>query len=84
MRAFATAVDHTIRFVQSAAPDAVKVGILGTGWGVRVQVPQFRNAGLNVTALYSRDAQRAAELAAQHSLQGFSDARDLIQSPDGV
>lgn len=75
---------HTTRCMQSAAPDAVKVGILGTGWGVRVQIPQFRIAGLNVTALYSRDGQRAAELATQHNLQGLSDAHALMHSPDGT
>lgn len=74
---------HTAQHMQSFA-EAVKVGILGTGWGVKVQVPQFRVAGLNVTAIYSRDPQRAADLAVQHKLTGFSDANDLINSPDGI
>lgn len=32
-----------------------RVGIIGTGWGVRVQVPAFRKAGWEVTALSGRD-----------------------------
>lgn len=61
----------------------VKVGILGTGWGVRVQVPQFRAAGLDVTALYSRDEARAAELAAANDIaQGFGDVGRLVNSPE--
>jgi predicted dehydrogenase len=32
-----------------------RVGIIGTGWGVRVQVPAFRKAGWDVTALSGRD-----------------------------
>ena len=34
---------------------AVRVGIVGTGWGVKTQVPAFRRAGLNVVALCGRD-----------------------------
>ncbi len=68
----------------SSPQTSLKVGILGTGWGVRVQVPQFRAAGLEVTAIFSRDPTRAAELAQQHTLQGFSDDHALINSPDGT
>ena len=42
----------------------VRVAILGTGWGLKVQVPQFKAVGLVVHAMYSRDAKRAKEIAA--------------------
>lgn len=54
-----------------------------TSISIQVQVPQFRAAGLDVTALYSRDPQRAAALAEQHKLKGFSDDHALINSTDG-
>ncbi len=34
------------------------IGIIGTGWGTRVQVPAFRAAALPITALAARDAQK--------------------------
>mmetsp|Transcript_30060 Transcript_30060/g.71632 ORF Transcript_30060/g.71632 Transcript_30060/m.71632 type:complete len:372 (+) Transcript_30060:91-1206(+) len=49
----------------SGVGTALRVGIIGTGWGVKVQVPKFRDAGLDVVALYSRSEDRARKLAAQ-------------------
>ena len=44
-------------FLCSAMP--VNVGIIGTNWGAKTQVPIFRAAGLEVVALYSRRLEKA-------------------------
>jgi predicted dehydrogenase len=41
------------------------IGIIGTGWGARVQVPAFRSAGLAVTALAGRDPDKTARIAGE-------------------
>jgi hypothetical protein len=48
---------------QAYTHEGVGVGILGTGWGVKVQVPRFREAGLRILALYSRDKDRGNQIA---------------------
>lgn len=59
------------------------VGIIGTGWGLKVQVPQFRAGGLHVKALYSRDSVRAADLAKEHKIEfSFSDVGLLARCPE--
>ena len=55
-----------------------KVGIIGTGWGTRVQVPVFREAGLEVTAIAGFNAAKTRELAAGLGLIAFDDWRDLV------
>uniref|UniRef100_A0A0G4GNV0 Gfo/Idh/MocA-like oxidoreductase N-terminal domain-containing protein n=1 Tax=Chromera velia CCMP2878 TaxID=1169474 RepID=A0A0G4GNV0_9ALVE len=60
-----------------------RVGIVGTGWGVTVQVPKFRAAGLTIQAIYSRDAKRAEELAKSLDIpEAFTDVSALCQSPN--
>ena len=54
------------------------IGILGTGWGLRVQVPEFRSAGLVVSAIYSRDAARAASIAETHGIDHGCDSVDSL------
>ncbi|MGC8801345.1 MAG: Gfo/Idh/MocA family protein, partial [Chloroflexus sp.] len=39
------------------------IGIIGTGWGTRVQVPAFRAAGLVVTALAGSNSAKTARIA---------------------
>jgi hypothetical protein len=41
--------------MEEARSKLLRVGIIGTGWGVKVQVPAFRKAGWEVTALSGRD-----------------------------
>jgi predicted dehydrogenase len=56
-----------------------KVGIIGTGWGTRVQVPAFRRAGLDVVAVAGRDAEKTRALAKKLQVEhAFTDWRDLI------
>lgn len=60
-----------------------RVGLVGTGWALRVQRPRFREAGLEVTALYSRDPERAARLAEAHGIAGaYDDVRSLAAAAD--
>ncbi len=59
------------------------IGIIGAGWGVRIQAPALRAAGLEVTALAGRDAAKTARLAAEHSIPwSTGDWRELIARPD--
>ena len=48
---------------------SVRVGIIGTGWADRVLVPAFQAGGLEVTAIASRDAERARAVAARHGIE---------------
>lgn len=58
----------------------LRVGIVGTGWGVRVQAPKFADAGLHVVALYSRSQERAEQLAGNLGIKhAFSDVNELCR-----
>ena len=46
-----------------------RVGIIGTGWGARVQVPVFRDAGLQVVAIAGHDRERTRKAADELSLE---------------
>ena len=60
---------------------ALRVGIIGTGWGLKVQVPQFRAAGLEISAIYSRSPDRAQAIAEEHAIpHAFSSIDDLVNS----
>lgn len=60
------------------------VGILGTGWGVRVQVPAFRAAGLEVVALQSRTPGKAERLAAGLGIPFATHEPGELVARDGV
>jgi predicted dehydrogenase len=62
----------------------MKIGIIGTGWGARTQVPAFRSAGLEVTAIAGRDREKTRKAAAILSLEAFDDWRALIGAVDLV
>jgi predicted dehydrogenase len=57
-----------------------RVGIIGTGWGARVQVPAFREAGLEVVAIAGHDSERTRKIAGQLDVEPFDDWRTLIAS----
>ncbi|HYR28135.1 MAG TPA: Gfo/Idh/MocA family oxidoreductase [Thermoanaerobaculia bacterium] len=59
-----------------------KIGIIGTGWGTRVQVPQFREAGLQVVAVAGFNRDKTRDIAAGLNLRAHDDWRDLVASPD--
>ena len=57
----------------------VKVGIIGTGWADRVQIPAFQAAGLHVAMVASRDLARARDVAARHGVaHGIGDWREML------
>ena len=57
-----------------------RVGIVGTGWGARVQVPIFREAGLQVVAISGFHAEKTREIAAGLDLRAYDDWRELVRS----
>jgi predicted dehydrogenase len=57
-----------------------RVGIIGTGWGARVQVPAFREAGLEVVGIAGRDPERTRKIAGQLDVEPFEQWRALIAS----
>lgn len=59
------------------------VGIIGTGWGARVQVPAFRAAGLEVVALAGSQATKTQQIAADLGVAWATGAwRALLERPD--
>jgi predicted dehydrogenase len=57
-----------------------RIGIIGTGWGARVQVPAFREAGLEVVAIAGHNAERTRKIAGEIDVEPFDDWRKLIAS----
>jgi predicted dehydrogenase len=57
-----------------------RIGIVGTGWGTRVQVPLFREAGLQVVAIAGFNRDKTRETAASLDLEPFDDWRELVSS----
>jgi predicted dehydrogenase len=58
----------------------VGVGIIGTGWGTRVQVPAFRAAGLEIVALAGSQLQKTQRIAAELDIpHATSDWQSLLQ-----
>eukprot|EP00747_Dinoflagellata_sp_TGD_P070335 gnl/TRDRNA2_/TRDRNA2_156550_c0_seq1.p1 gnl/TRDRNA2_/TRDRNA2_156550_c0~~gnl/TRDRNA2_/TRDRNA2_156550_c0_seq1.p1 ORF type:complete len:358 (-),score=81.15 gnl/TRDRNA2_/TRDRNA2_156550_c0_seq1:106-1179(-) len=61
----------------------MKVGIIGTGWGCNVQIPFFRAAGLEVTAIYSRDMAKAKKMCDKLKVpHAFDSVAALCASPE--
>jgi predicted dehydrogenase len=58
-----------------------KLGIIGTGWGARVQVPAFRDAGFDVAGIAGRDHEKTSRIAAELGVRPFDDWRALIADP---
>lgn len=57
-----------------------RVGIIGTGWGARVQAPAFREAGLEVVSIAGHNADRTRRAAGELGLAAFDDWRALVAS----
>lgn len=60
------------------------IGIVGTGWGARVQVPTFREAGLNVAAIAGHDREKTKTIAAELDVRPFDEWRELVRGVDLV
>jgi predicted dehydrogenase len=58
-----------------------RIGIVGTGWGARVQVPTFREAGLEVVGIAGSNADRTKGIAAELGVRAFDDWRALVGDP---
>lgn len=58
------------------------LGIVGTGWGARVQIPTFREAGLNVVAVAGHDRDKTRKLASELGLRAHDDWRSLVAADD--
>lgn len=57
----------------------VKVAIIGTGWGTRIQVPAFRHVGVDVVGLWARSEEKAKQTANEHSIPyATSDYKALL------
>lgn len=56
------------------------IGIIGTGWGTRVQVPAFREAGLEIVALAGSQARKTQRIAAELDIpHATGDWRTLLE-----
>ena len=62
----------------------LRVGIIGTGFGARVQVPGFRTAGYDVTAICSARLERARAAAEQAGIPVAMDSVDELVARDDV
>ncbi|MDQ3280506.1 MAG: Gfo/Idh/MocA family oxidoreductase [Acidobacteriota bacterium] len=58
------------------------IAIVGTGWGARVQVPTFREAGLKVVAIAGHNEEKTRALAAELDLRAYGDWRELMRAED--
>jgi len=59
-----------------------RIGIIGTGWGARVQVPAFRDAGLDVTGIAGAHRNKTRRVAEELDAKPYDDWRDLIAADD--
>lgn len=59
-----------------------RIGIVGTGWGARVQVPTFREAGWDVVGIAGSLAARTGVVGAELGVRSFEDWRELIRSDE--
>ncbi len=64
--------------------EPIGVGIIGTGFGLSVQLPGFlRIPDATVIGVASRDRKKSAEIAAQYALPGSFDSwQELVACPD--
>ena len=60
----------------------VRIGIVGTGWGARVQVPTFREAGLDVVAIAGHDRAKTRRLADELGVRAHDDWREVVTAND--
>lgn len=62
---------------------AIRIAILGTGWGTRVQLPCFRAAGLEVSAIWARRSEAAREATLRHGIPYIStDWKQLLEEAE--
>jgi Oxidoreductase family, NAD-binding Rossmann fold len=59
-----------------------RIGIIGTGFGARVQTPLFREAGLDVVALAGFHPEKTHEIAGELGVRAHDDWRELVAASD--
>ena len=59
-----------------------RIGIIGTGFGARVQTPLFRQAGLDVVALAGFRPEKTREIAGELGVRAHDDWRELVAAAD--
>lgn len=59
-----------------------RIGIIGTGWGARVQVPAFREAGLDVVGIAGSHRNKTRRVAEELDLIAFDEWTSLVVSKD--
>jgi len=59
-----------------------RIGIIGTGWGARVQVPAFREAGLDVVAIAGSHRNKTRRVADELGLIAYDEWTSLVASKD--
>lgn len=59
-----------------------RIGIVGTGWGARVQVPTFREAGLDVVAVAGFHRNKTRQLAEELGVRPHDHWREIVTAPD--
>ncbi len=63
-------------------PDKPRLGIIGVGWGARVQIPAFRATGWDIVAICGRTEEKVQRIAAQHNIPHvFTDYHLLVNLP---
>ena len=59
-----------------------RIAIVGTGWGARVQVPTFREAGLEVTAMAGFHREKTRKLASELGVRAVDDWHQVVTADD--
>jgi predicted dehydrogenase len=59
-----------------------RIGIIGTGWGARVQVPAFREAGVDVVAIAGSHPNKTRRVAGELGLIAHDEWMSLVVSND--
>jgi len=59
-----------------------RIGIIGTGWGARAQVPNFRDAGLEVVAIAGSHRNKTRRVAEELGVEPVDEWRELIARGD--
>ncbi len=61
----------------------IRIGVIGVGFGAKVQAPAFEAEGFEVVAVCSRRAERAREAAASLGIpHSYTDYRRMLEQPD--
>ena len=61
----------------------IRIGVIGVGFGAKVQAPAFQDEGFEVAAICSRREERAREVADSLGIShAYTDYRQMLEQPD--